>query len=728
MVRIVLILIGCLLPNLFLLSQSVDMAEIKPDGIVVPVVDHTSVVNPDEGQLAFNPMSNSYWYYDGGQWFELSPNSIHDTDEDTSVSVDDGGDNDEIIFTIAGKEYGRIMKNTNDIHVFSLYNDAIQRGNVVFGINSGLNLDTNGFCCNSLFGEEAGRELTSGDTNVMMGTGAGRNSTIGSGNTFIGTDSGEANIDGYGNVALGKSAGFANQNSSHNVAVGLEAGFNNVASDNTFIGGFSGRETTTGYGNTFVGTYAGQTNDVGEENTMVGGRAGQNSQGYSNSMLGYAAGQNANSNSSLLAGTYAGHNNTGNASTILGIGAGFVNQGESAILIGAGAGNDNRGDFNIIIGEQAGINNKGGSSIIIGWNAAQENTEDDLMAIGEDSGLNNQGTSNTFVGKRTGTENTIGSNNTYIGFSAGQNNPTGSSNVMVGDSTGYVTTGGSNSFVGSRSGISVTTGSQNSFLGRATGEYSTSGSYNTFLGEWAGRWNGTGDENTYVGKSSGLANFDGNANVFLGRGVGAFSQYTVDSSIVIGYFAGDGFMASNRLVIENSNDAQPLIYGEFDNQSLGVNWDSSTPVPNTLSVNGEASKSTAGSWIGNSDARLKRDIQYLSSEKMLEKVLEMKAVSFNWDDKVTGFDRPTGKQYGFIAQDIQKVWPANVSEDEQGYLQTAYGTYDHLYVESIKELANENERLRKEIEYLKDTFSKELASLKSLILEEDQREDHVAEN
>lgn len=249
MLRVALILTGCLLPYLFY-SQAIDMAEIKADGIVVPVVDHTTVVNPDEGQLAFNPMTNSYWYYDGGQWFELSPNSIIDADEDTSISVDDGGDNDEVMFRLNGKEYGRIIKNTNGIHVFSLFNNNIQRGNVVFGINSGLNLDLNGFCCNSLFGEESGRDLTSGDTNVMMGTGAGRHSTTASGNTFIGTDSGEANINGYGNVAVGKTAGFSNIGSSHNVALGVESGYYNTAADNTFVGGFSGKQTTTGEENT----------------------------------------------------------------------------------------------------------------------------------------------------------------------------------------------------------------------------------------------------------------------------------------------------------------------------------------------------------------------------------------------------------------------------------------------------------------------------------------------
>jgi len=666
MLRIVLILIGSLLPYLFLHGQSVDMAEIKADGIVVPVVDHTTVVNPNEGQLAFNPMTNSYWYFDGGQWFELSPNSIIDTDDDTSISVEDGVDSDEVVFTLEGKEYGRIMQNANGIHIFSLYNDNTQRGNVVFGINSGINLDLNGFCCNSLFGEDTGRDLTSGSTNVMMGTGAGRQSTTANANTFIGTDAGEANIDGFGNVSLGQSAGFSNINSSTNVMVGFEAGFKNVAANNTFLGAFSGRESTTGEGNTFLGFNAGHSN--------IGGR-----------------------------------NNIAS-----GIGAAEFSEDDYNIVIGENAGKQSIGQSNIIIGREAGTANTGGSSVIIGWNAGRNNTQDDLMSIGEDSGINNQGTNNTFVGKRTGTQNTIGSNNTFLGFLAGQNNQTGSNNVMVGDSAGFFSILSNNTFIGAKSGINCT-GAQNTFLGWATGEYSTTGNFNTIVGDWAGRWNGTGQANTYVGKSCGLANFDGNANTFLGRGVGGFNQYAVDSSVVIGFFAGDSFMASNRLIIENSNDPQPLIYGEFENQKLGVNWDSSMPLAQTLSVNGEASKSVAGDWVANSDARLKTDIDYLSSEEMLDKLRSMKAVSYIWNDRQTGLDRPKGKQYGFIAQDIVKVWPENVSEDKNGFLQTAYGTYDYLYVEAIKELANENEKLKEELKSVHDKFAKEIAQLKSMI-------------
>jgi len=54
--------------------------------------------------------------------------------------------------------------------------------------------------------------------------------------------------------------------------------------------------------------------------------------------------------------------------------------------------------------------------------------------------------------------------------------------------------------------------------------------------------------------------------------------------------------------------------------------------------------------------------------------------------------------YGFTAQNVQEVFPSLVEEDNLGYLQTAYGTYDAMYVEAIKELhsqiANQQEEIR----------------------------------
>ncbi|MCB0577388.1 MAG: tail fiber domain-containing protein, partial [Saprospiraceae bacterium] len=118
-----------------------------------------------------------------------------------------------------------------------------------------------------------------------------------------------------------------------------------------------------------------------------------------------------------------------------------------------------------------------------------------------------------------------------------------------------------------------------------------------------------------------------------------------------------------------------------------------SPTTNLLEVEGEASKSSAGDWLANSDARLKTNIRPLNSEQTLQKLMTLRGITYEWADHQTGTKRPEGIQYGFTAQNIRQVFPELVKEDAQGYLQTAYGTYDAMYVEAIRALVEENKKL-----------------------------------
>jgi len=121
----------------------------------------------------------------------------------------------------------------------------------------------------------------------------------------------------------------------------------------------------------------------------------------------------------------------------------------------------------------------------------------------------------------------------------------------------------------------------------------------------------------------------------------------------------------------------------MENGRVGIGM---TPSTNLLEVNGDASKTAAGDWLANSDARLKKDIKQMDSKAVLDKMLALKGITYYWNDTVTGSKRPTQLQYGFTAQNIQEVFPILVEEDSLGYLQTAYGTYDAMYVESMRAL------------------------------------------
>ncbi|MBK9104651.1 MAG: tail fiber domain-containing protein [Saprospiraceae bacterium] len=126
-----------------------------------------------------------------------------------------------------------------------------------------------------------------------------------------------------------------------------------------------------------------------------------------------------------------------------------------------------------------------------------------------------------------------------------------------------------------------------------------------------------------------------------------------------------------------------------------------TPATNRLEVEGTASKSTAGDWLANSDARLKKNIEPLNEKEMIEKLLALKGVTYEWNDDKTGSQRPEGIQYGFTAQNIQEVFPTLVEEDAKGYLQTAYGTYDAMTIEAIRYLYLENQQLKQDIKEIR---------------------------
>lgn len=75
-----------------LLFAQIQEVEIKPDGVVVPRLDHTTVSSPVAGQLVYDINTNSFWFHDGSTWtelkgvFERSGNLVR---PDGSYDVDD---------------------------------------------------------------------------------------------------------------------------------------------------------------------------------------------------------------------------------------------------------------------------------------------------------------------------------------------------------------------------------------------------------------------------------------------------------------------------------------------------------------------------------------------------------------------------------------------------------------------------------------------------------------
>jgi hypothetical protein len=94
--------------------------------------------------------------------------------------------------------------------------------------------------------------------------------------------------------------------------------------------------------------------------------------------------------------------------------------------------------------------------------------------------------------------------------------------------------------------------------------------------------------------------------------------------------------------------------------------------------------------FASSDERLKDDIQPIKNP--LDKINSISGNSFIWNEDKQ--DIYKGKDYGVIAQEIEKVLPELVRENEWGYKAVKYDKLVSLLIEGIKELSTEVNKLK----------------------------------
>ena len=398
---------------------------------------------------------------------------------------------------------------------------------------------------------------------------------------------------------------------------------------------------------------------------------------------------------------FNGHNNVAVGNNTLRnntIGTNNIGIGNNTLLF------NTEGSYNTAIGSHAlHANTIGVENTAIGNNAlfsnliGQQNTASGKFSLQ----FNTDGNFNTAYGHSSLYYNKANSRSTAIGYQAmwyaddriiGREtyNTAIGTYALYGSNIAANNTGQNNTAVGDDALRSNANGNQNTAVGSRALYNNSNGEYNTVLGMRALTSNVSGSNNVAIGIDAGYSNISGSGNVFLG------------------FQAGYTATADNLLVIENSNAVRALIRGDFSGDKVGINR-TKTEIDfrgETFQVQGEAFKTSGtGDWIIPSDRRLKENIVYLDAQEALNKVLKMKGVNYNWIDRARGND----KVFGFIAQDLQQIFPENVKTDKEGYLSTSYGTYDPLIIESIKALKSLIDEQRNMI----DLQNKKISALES---------------
>jgi hypothetical protein len=115
---------------------------------------------------------------------------------------------------------------------------------------------------------------------------------------------------------------------------------------------------------------------------------------------------------------------------------------------------------------------------------------------------------------------------------------------------------------------------------------------------------------------------------------------------------------------------------------LGGNW--------RFWVNSAGQGYLNGALIQTSDKRLKKDFAQLNNS--LTDIYKLNGYHFRWIEEA----RNKELQTGFIAQEVQKIFPELVQTDDKGFLSVNYiGLIPHL-IEAVKELKKENNSLKNE--------------------------------
>jgi trimeric autotransporter adhesin len=421
----------------------------------------------------------------------------------------------------------------------------------------------------------------------------------------------------------------------------------NYGTYNVFLGGLSGNLTLSGaVDNTGIGDSTLYSITGGDYNVAIGTSALKSlTGGDGHVVIGARAGM------ALTDPTSGGY------STIIGFQAGRVTTADRNTFIGCESGLFNTtGFYNVFLGHQSGYHNTTGNySTALGFRALYSQTGNST-----DNSLNNTAVGYEAMYSNNPTSSSNGRENVAIGYQSLRQNQTGYHNTSVGTGALYTnSTGNFNTAVG-RYALYNATASNNTAVGDGALQFLSSGQHNTAVGTYALDQITTGWDNTTIGY---LANCD---------------DYNCSNSVAIGYSASAS--GSDEVRLGNSSIQSLFCTGAYNGTIGTTNRD--LYADNTGKIG----------YIASS-ARYKNNITDMEKVDWLYK---LRPVNFTYKS-----DGTAKKQYGLIAEEVEKVNPDFVSYNTDGSAETV--SYSQMIAPMLKAIQDQQaliEELQKRIETL----------------------------
>jgi hypothetical protein len=245
----------------------------------------------------------------------------------------------------------------------------------------------------------------------------------------------------------------------------------------------------------------------------------------------------------------------------------------------------------------------------------------------------------------------------------------------------------SNTAEGTKALFSNTTGQANTAIGVGALYKNTTGVSNTATGMAALASNTTGFSNTAIGARA-LLIATGNYNVALGDSAGE-SLSTGDNDIDIGYNVVGVKGESNTIRIGNTDIASTYIRG-ISGQTV---------------VGGAAVFVDSNGKLGTMIASTRFSDEIKPMDKASEAILTLKPVTFRYKREI---DPRSIRQFGLVAEEVEKVDPDLVGRDEQGKV------YSVRYEAVNAMLLNEFLKEHGKVEKLETTVARQQKQIETL--------------